>query len=147
MWRCVDLASTDISEERIAAIFRVEKSTSGEPAWGGGCYLLTLVHRSWIFLPWRWRRYVPPKRRLTQYLHSATSQKTTFFIVAAVKASNRKKDSRVVRLEEKSLLPTQFTNLRFPLHSRNECTCAISRYSKIHLLSYFTLMFRSNNRD
>jgi hypothetical protein len=27
--------------------------------------------------------------RLTQVLHSATSQKTTFFIVTAVKASNR----------------------------------------------------------
>jgi hypothetical protein len=25
MWRCVDLALTDISEERIASIFRVEK--------------------------------------------------------------------------------------------------------------------------
>jgi hypothetical protein len=29
--------------------------------------------------PWRWRRYVPPKRRLTPYLHGATSQKTAFF--------------------------------------------------------------------
>jgi hypothetical protein len=27
----------------------------------------------------RWRRYVPPNRRLTQDLHSATSQKTPFF--------------------------------------------------------------------
>jgi hypothetical protein len=31
MWRCVDLASTDVSEEHIASIFRVEKSASGEP--------------------------------------------------------------------------------------------------------------------
>jgi hypothetical protein len=30
MWRCVDLASTDVSEEHIASIFRVEKSASGE---------------------------------------------------------------------------------------------------------------------
>jgi hypothetical protein len=51
MWRCVDLASTDV-----ASIFR---------------------------------RCVPPKRRLTQDLRSATSQKTTFFIVTAVKASTR----------------------------------------------------------
>jgi hypothetical protein len=29
-------------------------------------HLLTLVPRSRTFLPWRWRRYVPPKRRLTQ---------------------------------------------------------------------------------
>jgi hypothetical protein len=31
---------------------------------------------------------VPPKRRLTQDVHSATSQKTTLFIITAVKASN-----------------------------------------------------------
>jgi hypothetical protein len=50
--------------------------------------LLTLVPRSRIFLHWRWRRYVPPKRRFTQDLHGATSQKTAFFIVTAVKTSN-----------------------------------------------------------
>jgi hypothetical protein len=38
-------------------------------------------------LPWRWRRYVPPKRWLTPLLHGATSQKTAFFIVTAVKTS------------------------------------------------------------
>jgi hypothetical protein len=31
---------------------------------------------------------VPPKRRLTKYLHGATSQKTAFFIIIAVKTSN-----------------------------------------------------------
>jgi hypothetical protein len=51
-------------------------------------HLPTLVLRSQILLPWRWRRYFPPKRRSIQDLHSATSQKTTFFIVTAVKASN-----------------------------------------------------------
>jgi hypothetical protein len=41
-----------------------------------------------------WRRAdlvwtdVPPKRRFTQDLHGATSQNTTFFIVAAVRTSN-----------------------------------------------------------
>jgi hypothetical protein len=30
-------------------------------------------------LPWRLRRYVPPKRRLTPLLHGVTSQKTAFF--------------------------------------------------------------------
>jgi hypothetical protein len=58
----------------------------------GGMYrcsrLLTLVTRSRIFLPRRWRRYVPLKRRFTQDLHGATSQKTAFFIVTAVKTSN-----------------------------------------------------------
>jgi hypothetical protein len=36
MWRCVNIVLTDISEERIASIFRVEekrgKSASEEPA-------------------------------------------------------------------------------------------------------------------
>jgi hypothetical protein len=42
-------------------------------------FVLTLVPRSWIFLPWRWRRYVPPKYQFTQDLHGAISQKTAFF--------------------------------------------------------------------
>jgi hypothetical protein len=82
MWRCVDSALTDVSEESITSIVRVEKSPSGgnQSDWCWVCSrLLTLVPRSWIFLPWRWRRYFSPKRRLTQDVHSATSQKTTFF--------------------------------------------------------------------
>jgi hypothetical protein len=144
MWRCVDLALTDVSEEHVTSIFRVGKSASGEPAWAGGCrlsqpwsipcrlytslcyllltfitdltilsvdspvailplslflyswlsltggsvcsHLLTLVHRSRIFLLWRWRRYFPPKRRLKQDLHSATSQKTSFFNMSSMYA-------------------------------------------------------------
>jgi hypothetical protein len=68
MWRCVDLVWVDVSV----------------------CsHLLTLVPRSRIILPCRWRRYIPPKSRFTQDLHSSTSQKTAFFIVTAVKTSNR----------------------------------------------------------
>jgi hypothetical protein len=52
-------------------------------------HLLTLTLYSRIFLHCKWKRYVPPKRRLIQDLHRATSQNTTFFIVTAVKASNR----------------------------------------------------------
>jgi hypothetical protein len=51
-------------------------------------HLLTLVPLSRIYLPWRWRRYVPPKHRLTQDLHGATSQKMAFFIVTAVRNLN-----------------------------------------------------------
>jgi hypothetical protein len=47
-------------------------------------HLLTMVPRSWIFLPWRWRRYVPPKLRFTQDLHGATFQKTAFFFLTAL---------------------------------------------------------------
>jgi hypothetical protein len=48
-------------------------------------HLLTLVPHSRIFLPWRWRRYVPPKRRFTQDLQGTTSQKMALFIVTAWK--------------------------------------------------------------
>jgi hypothetical protein len=34
----------------------------------------TLPH-SWIYLPWRWRRYVPPKRQFTQDVHGATPRR------------------------------------------------------------------------
>jgi hypothetical protein len=43
MWRRVVLVRTDISEERIASIFRVEKSASEEPAWAGGCGLYLFI--------------------------------------------------------------------------------------------------------
>ena len=43
-------------------------------------HLLMLVPDLWIFIPWRWRRYIPPKHRFTQYLYSATSQKMAFFM-------------------------------------------------------------------
>jgi hypothetical protein len=33
MWRRVELVWTDVSEERITSIFKVEKSASEEPAW------------------------------------------------------------------------------------------------------------------
>jgi hypothetical protein len=38
------------------------------------------VSRRFVSL-WRWRRYVPPKRRFTQDLHGSTSQKTKFFLI------------------------------------------------------------------
>jgi hypothetical protein len=74
MWRRVDLVWTDISEEHIAYIFRVEKSSSEEPAGAGGRF----------FYP----ENVLPKCRFTQDLHCATSHKTAFFIVTAVRTSN-----------------------------------------------------------
>jgi hypothetical protein len=81
MWYRIDLVWTDASEERIASIFRIEKSAAVS------IHLLTLVPSSRIFLFWRWRRYLPPELRFTEDLHGATSQKTAFFIVTAVKIS------------------------------------------------------------
>jgi hypothetical protein len=49
MWRRVDFVWTDVSEERIASIFMVEKSAIEEPASTGGCRLQTqLCSRSYV---------------------------------------------------------------------------------------------------
>jgi hypothetical protein len=37
MWRHVDLMWANVSNERIASIFRVEKSAREKPAWAGDC--------------------------------------------------------------------------------------------------------------
>jgi hypothetical protein len=42
IWRRIDFVWTDFSKERIASIFRVEKSESEEPDWAGRCRLLKL---------------------------------------------------------------------------------------------------------
>jgi hypothetical protein len=52
-------------------------------------HLHTLVPWPRIFSPTlKMEGYVPPKRRFTQYIQGATSQKTAFFIVTAMKTSN-----------------------------------------------------------
>jgi hypothetical protein len=65
MWHRVDMVLTDVSEERLPLTSLTDASRAD--------FLIISL------LPWRWRRYVPPKRRLTPYLHGATSQKTAFF--------------------------------------------------------------------
>jgi hypothetical protein len=54
------------------------------------CHLLTCWFLlKLIPLPWRWRRYVPPKRRLQlNGLHGVTSQMMILFITTTVKTSN-----------------------------------------------------------
>jgi hypothetical protein len=44
IWRRIDLVWTDFSEERIASIFRAEKSANEEPVWAGGCRLSPPAH-------------------------------------------------------------------------------------------------------
>jgi hypothetical protein len=46
------------------------------------CHLLSYWYLAWlILLPWRWRRYILPKRRLTvSWLHGVISQKIALFI-------------------------------------------------------------------
>jgi hypothetical protein len=97
IWRRVDFVWTDVSKERIAFIFRGKIRDRGtsmsrwlqteSPVWQSAatCSRWFLARG---FSPWRWRLYVRPKRWFTQDLHDATSQKTAFFIVTAVKTSN-----------------------------------------------------------
>jgi hypothetical protein len=72
-------------------------------------HLLSLVPHLRIFLPCRWRRYVPPKRRFTQYLHGATSQKTAFF-----------KDPKVTFCK---LFKAINRNTAIPQLTRRHCPC------------------------
>jgi hypothetical protein len=77
IWRhVVRWVSTEVSEEHIASIFRVEviSSTRNQQAS-------------------RWRRDFPPTRRLSlNGLHGVISQKMILFITTAVKTSNPTKE-------------------------------------------------------
>jgi hypothetical protein len=57
---------------------------------GSARHLLSRLFLSWFFLrPWRWRRYIPPKRRLTFIgLHDVISQKMVLFTTTAVRTSD-----------------------------------------------------------
>jgi hypothetical protein len=72
-----------VSEERITSIFRVEnpraRNQSEQVAAGSSLADFSSLKMEAI---------VPLKRRFTQDLQGATSQKTAFFIVTAVKTSN-----------------------------------------------------------
>jgi hypothetical protein len=69
--------------ELIASIFRVEKTASEEPEWAGGCWFLA---RGFSTLKMEAIRSSETSVH-TRY-NGATSQKTAFFIVTAVKTSN-----------------------------------------------------------
>jgi hypothetical protein len=67
--------------------------TSGAASWRGTAWPIreprTVVRLTTILRPWRWRRYVPPKRRVQLYgLHGVISQKMILFKSTAVKNSN-----------------------------------------------------------
>jgi hypothetical protein len=65
-----------------------------------------------IIQPWKWRRYIPPKRRLTlNGLHGVISQKMVLFITTAVRTSN------LLRLIINN--SDFFVEIRLPLRSTN----------------------------
>jgi hypothetical protein len=77
MWHHVARVRTDVSEEWISSIIRLEI-----------IWELAFILASWLFPAWWWSRYVPPKRRFLQEPHGVTSQETTLFMVTSVKTSN-----------------------------------------------------------
>jgi hypothetical protein len=65
---------------------RISQARNQRKGCGSACCLL---HTGLILRSWRWRRYVPPKRRLTfNGLHGIISQKIVLFITTAVRTSN-----------------------------------------------------------
>jgi hypothetical protein len=76
----VSLTRTDVSEERVAFIFRVEKSASEKivSSWPVS-QLIKLFFVCGFFTL---------KKEATQDLHGVTTKKSAFSIVAAVKTSN-----------------------------------------------------------
>jgi hypothetical protein len=53
MWRSVIFVWTDVSEDRIASIFRVEESASEEPAWASSCRLSCQLEWSAIMMAFK----------------------------------------------------------------------------------------------
>jgi hypothetical protein len=90
MLRRVALVITDVSEELSSSFISVTRI--GELVTLAVTSNRRTLRRNTKFTDsssplWR-RRYVPPKRRFLQEPHGVTSQKTSFFTVTAVKASN-----------------------------------------------------------
>jgi hypothetical protein len=72
MWRRVDLVLTDVSEERITSISRIEKSASEEPAWEGGCRQQDATTCSrWFFI----RAFFYPENGGDMFLRNVGSHK------------------------------------------------------------------------
>jgi hypothetical protein len=105
---------------------------------------LTLVARSWIFLLWRWRRYVLPKRRFTHDLQGATSQKTTIFIMRLVlknMAHTAETVSEKASTERASIASTPLIRIRNLFISNPGWDHSYSRWC----LSYFSPVSRGKN--
>jgi hypothetical protein len=81
MLRRVALVRPNVSEERSTSIIRVRKIADlGK--------LAITSNRRTLQRNTMWGSYRPPKRRFLQESHCVTPQKTTFFIVTAMKTSN-----------------------------------------------------------
>jgi hypothetical protein len=105
--------------------------------------MLKLFLRLRIFLPLRFRRHFPPHRRFLQDLHGATSQKTVFFIVAAVKTSNPIIFVLVNFLS--SAIPTWLPSVYLKISTENcnslRCRLAKQAYLWVQLTFHYFICF------
>jgi hypothetical protein len=92
----------------------------------------------WVTLkPWRWRRHIPPKRRLTSNgLHSVISQKTELFIITAVRTSNPKHQMKITDYEHPRYAVFSVFLLGYFL-------CLMSKYFTQHLVLKASSVCRS----
>jgi hypothetical protein len=97
--RVVHWVATDVSEERIASIFRVEELVQQTSEQAGAELILR---------PWIWRRYIPPKRRVQlNGLHGVISpEDSTLRNHRCENLKSYKKDFTVsLKLSESNTLP------------------------------------------
>jgi hypothetical protein len=68
----------------------ISPPSSGSKKLQAACHLRSRWFLAWLILrPWRWRRYVPPKRRLAfNWVHCIISQNIVLFMTTGVKTSN-----------------------------------------------------------
>jgi hypothetical protein len=128
IWRrVVRWVSTYVLEEHIASIFRVEETGSANQR----------------LRPWRWRRYVPPKRRLKlNGLHGVISQKMILFKNALISRKNHRYILQSFR--KIHLIPGYFT---FLVDCRKICNRIIYASSDISVCSTSIIVTFRNFRS
>jgi hypothetical protein len=97
-----------------------------------------------VFLLWRWMRYVPPKRRLKQDLHSATSLKGTIFNIRLF--SEKLSSFRVLYFSRRPFFVTYIIRLSSNAKMYNFYTsvCYFLTYLRAPLVCIFSLDFFSS---
>jgi hypothetical protein len=122
IWRHVDLVWTDVSEERIAFIFRVEKYASEELAWAGGC---RLSHQSET--PSWWLSLQPPAHAGSSFADFSTLK------MEAIRSSETSVHTRSTR----SHIPEDGI---FRSHRRENLKSYIEDYFILAIQSYLTVV-------
>jgi hypothetical protein len=103
MWRRVRLVKTDVSEERVASIFKVEEIYANEEKLQAVANREFVSNRLTFLLPLVYFFY--PEDGGDTFLRNATFQKTAFFILTAMITSNSTTSIAVLSRYSDCLLP------------------------------------------